>query len=102
MGVHHWLQSAEHIVLFAPDFSMPHICGPHSDLPNCRYFDSLTKEKNPNWVPAAGTGTMDQKKRMPRQQFVQHWETKSTAEKVKVKNKPEENKQNKEPENTLS
>merc|ERR1712198_106187 len=94
--------STAHSLVCSVDFSLPHICGPHSDLPNCRYFDNLSKEKNPNWVPAAGTGTMDPKKRMPRQQFVHHWEPKITAEKVKDQNQPEEIKQKKEPENNLN
>merc|ERR1712106_453703 len=56
---------------------MPHICGPHSNLPNCRYFDKLTSEQNPDWVPAAGTGTMDKQKRFPRPQMTHQWEPQS-------------------------
>ena len=61
---------------------MPHICGPHSNLPNCRYFDKLSSEQNPNWVPAAGTGTMDKQKRFPRPQNTNQWEPKSNIAQV--------------------
>merc|ERR1712080_335076 len=33
---------------------MPHICGPYSNLPNCRYFDSRKQEgtaPTTTWVP---------------------------------------------------
>ena len=58
---------------------MPHICGPHSNLPNCRYYDRYNTEENPNWVQAAGTGTMDKQKRFPRPQMTQQWEPKSDS-----------------------
>ena len=58
---------------------MPHICGPHSNLPNCRYYEQYNTEENPNWVPAAGTGTMDKQKRFPRPQMTQQWEPKSES-----------------------
>ena len=32
---------------------MPHICGPHSQLPNCRYHDQRRQREEPTttWVP---------------------------------------------------
>merc|ERR1712038_471610 len=32
---------------------MPHICGPHSQLPNCRYHDQRRQQQEPTttWVP---------------------------------------------------
>eukprot|EP00092_Neocalanus_flemingeri_P000483 GFUD01000513.1.p1 GENE.GFUD01000513.1~~GFUD01000513.1.p1 ORF type:complete len:134 (+),score=43.46 GFUD01000513.1:58-459(+) len=69
---------------------MPHICGPHSNLPNCRYYDQYTTEQNPNWVPAAGTGTMDKQKKFPRLQMNQRWEPKSNNEEPEKEKEPKE------------
>eukprot|EP00092_Neocalanus_flemingeri_P102506 GFUD01131124.1.p1 GENE.GFUD01131124.1~~GFUD01131124.1.p1 ORF type:complete len:128 (+),score=30.21 GFUD01131124.1:34-417(+) len=69
---------------------MPHICGPHSNLPNCRYYDQYITEQNPNWVPAAGTGTMDKQKTFPRLQMNQRWEPKSNNEEPEKEKEPKE------------